>query len=130
MHSKFSLLLAAALMFPGVAVAGVRRAVAPMPGLDCMSLNMTRVQAMDPSFVVPIRAEPSATSPRVGQAAAIVLVRSPSVQKNGFLEAVLFNGHVGWIAASEVRPWTSPSGNAQRCVPSRMSDGSIGFAFR
>jgi len=130
MRSKFSLLLVATFLFPGVAVAGVRRAVAPMPGLDCMSLNMTQAQAVDSSFVVRIRAEPSATSPAVGQAAAIVLIRSPRVEKNGFLEAVLFNGRIGWIAASKVRPWRSPSGNGQRCVPSRMSDGSIGFAFR
>jgi hypothetical protein len=93
-----------------------------------MSLKMTDAQAMDPSFVVPFRGAPSKTSPVVGRAAATVLARSPLVERNGFLEAVLFNGRVGWIAADAVRPWTNLGGNGQRCVPSRMSDGSLGFA--
>lgn len=130
MRITVSLLFAAALLLTGVSVAGVRKAVAPLPGLACMSVNMTQAQAMDPSFVVPIRAEPTATSPAVGQAAAIVLRRSPKVERNGFLAAVLFNGRPGWIAASQVRPWKNPGANGQQCVPTRMSDGSIGFVFR
>ena len=83
---------------------------------------------MDPAFVVPLRSAPSATAPSIGQASAIVLVRSPEVVSNGFVKAVLFNGREGWIAAADIKPWHNPGGSGQRCIPSRMSDGSIGFA--
>jgi hypothetical protein len=120
--------LSVVLVIPGVAFALGRHAVGPAPGLVCMALKMTNAQAMDPSFVVSFHAAPSKTSPVVGRAAATVLARNPPVERNGFLEAVLFNGRVGWIAADAVRPWVNPSGNGQRCVPSRMSDGSLGIA--
>ena len=108
----------------------VRRVVGPATGLMCMSLKVTDAQAMDPAFVVPFYSEPSSASPSVGQATATVFVRSPVVQQNGYLQAMLFNGRVGWIAANAVKPWTNPGGNGQRCVPSRMSDGSLGIAPR
>jgi hypothetical protein len=94
-----------------------------------MSLNMTQQQAMDPSFVIPFRSQPSGSAPQVGRAGAIVIVRSPRVETNGFLAVVQFDGQPGWIAASDVVPWKNPGGNGQRCIPSRMSDGSVGFAF-
>lgn len=124
------LLLAGALTAAFGVRAEARTAVAPLEGLACMSLNMTQEQAMDPSFVVPLYSEPTSGSRAVGQASSIVIVRNPEVEKNGFISAVLFNGRSGWIAASKVRPWQNPGGNGQRCVPSRMSDGSVGFAFR
>ena len=128
---KFTAIFAAAVLaLPAVSAAQVRRAVAPIPGLVCMSLNMTQQQAMDPSFIVPFRSEPSANASAVGRASAIVIVRDPKVETNGFLAVIQFNGHPGWIAASDVVPWKNPGGNGQRCIPSRMSDGSVGFAFR
>jgi hypothetical protein len=123
-------LLVGALAPQCVTIAEARTAVAPIPGFACMSLNMTQAQTMDPSFVVPLHSDPTSVSPAVGRASAIVIVRSPEIVKNGFVSAMLFNGRVGWIEASQVKPWRNPSGNRQQCVPSRMSDGSIGFAFR
>lgn len=124
------LALAVVAVVPAIVSAQGRTAVAPESGLACMSLRMTETQAMDPSFVVPLRSAPSATAPSIGQASAIVLVRSPQVVSNGFVKAILFNGREGWIAAADIKPWQNPSGNGQRCIPSKMSDGSIGFAFR
>ncbi len=115
---------------PSLAFAAIRYAVAPQPGLACASLNMTDQQAMDPSFIVPLRSAPSASAPAVGQAGSIVLIRYPRVEENGYLSAVLLNGRQGWILASAVRVWQSPGGGSHRCIPSRMSDGSLGFAFK
>jgi hypothetical protein len=122
------LIVGVSLSLPAVGLAQARHAIGPAPGLACMSLNVTQAQAMDPTFVVPFRAAPSQSSAVVGRATAVVFVRNPEVARNGFLEAVQFNGHLGWIAASAVRPWVNPGGNGQRCVPSRMSDGSLGIA--
>jgi hypothetical protein len=132
-----SLVFATACVLPSIIVGPVataygqvRHVVGPATGLMCMSLKVTDAQAMDPAFVVPFYSEPSSASPPVGRATATVFVRSPVVQQNGFLQAMLFDGRVGWIAASAVRPWTNLGGNGQRCVPSRMSDGSLGIAPR
>ena len=129
MTRRFLLLLSVVLTAPHLAAADPRTAVAPIPGLACMSLKVSDAQAMDPNFVVPLHQEPSEASPAMGRASAIVLVRKPEVQQNGFVAAVLFNGRPGWIRADDVKPWVNPGGNGQRCVPSRMSDGSIGFNF-
>ena len=111
------------------AYAAPRTVVAPIPELACMSLKVSDAQAMDPNFVVPLHQEPSEPSPAIGRASGIVLVRNPRIQQNGFVAAVLFNGHPGWIKADDIKSWVNPGGNGQRCVPSRMSDGSIGFDF-
>jgi hypothetical protein len=111
---------------PG-ANAQTRHVVGPAMGLTCMSLIVTDRQAMDPAFVVPLYAEPSPNAPAVGRASATVFVRSPVVEQNGFLEAMLFNGKVGWISARAVKPWKSLGNTGERCVPSKMSDGSLGL---
>ncbi len=110
--------------------AAPRYPVAPFPGLACMSLKVTNQQAMDPSFVVPVYQQPSGNSPAVGRASAIVFARKPEVVKNGFVAAVLFNGTSGWVSANTVGPWHTMDGSPRRCVPSRMSDGSIGFDIK
>lgn len=129
-----SIALAMACVLPSIIVspmstayAQVRRVVGPATGLTCMSLKVTDKQAMDPAFVVPFHVEPASTSPAVGRATATVFVRSPVVEQNGFLQAMLFNGKVGWISASAVKPWTNLGGTGERCIPSRMSDGSLGI---
>ena len=121
--------LSVVLTAPHFADAAPRTAVAPIPGLACMSLKVSDAQAMDPHFIVPLHQDPSESSPAMGRASGIVLVRNPEVQQNGFVAAVLFNGRPGWIKADGIKPWVNPGGNGQRCVPSRMSDGSIGFNF-
>src|ERR1700709_1565483 len=96
-------------LFPA-ALGQVRQVVGPAAGLVCMSLKVTDAQAMDPAFVVSIYSQPSAASPLVGRAAATVFVRSPVVNQNGYLQIMMFDGRVGWIAATAVRPWANPEG--------------------
>ncbi len=110
--------------------AAQRYPVAPIPSLSCMSLKVTDKQAMDPSFVVPLYEKPSSASPVVGRASALVLAKNPLVSRDGFIAVVLFNGVPGWISAKEVGPWHTMDGSPGRCVPSRMSDGSIGFDIK
>ena len=113
-----SLGLYAMLLVPAAGFAQVRHVVGPAPGLVCMSLKVTDAQAMDPSFVVPFHAAPSPTSPAIGRATAVVLARDPLVERNGFIQAVLFNGKEGWVAADALRPWTNPGKRpALRSVP-------------
>ena len=122
--------LVVSLTVSQLASAAPRTAVAPIPELACASLKITDAQGMDPNFVVPLHQQPSDASPVVGRAAAAVLVRNPKIQQNGFVAAVLFNGRPGWIKADDIKPWVNPGGNGQRCYPSRMSDGSIGFDIK
>lgn len=112
------------------ALAQARHVVGRLSGFACMSLKVTDRQAMDPSFVVPLKTQPSASASDVGRAAATVFVRSPVVERNGYIAAILFNGQPGWISANALVAWHSPGGPAHECIPSRMSDGSIGLTFR
>ena len=118
------------LTITGHAYAQGRQVVGRLDGFQCMSLKVSDRQAMDPSFIVPLKAEPSASSSDIGRAAATVFVRSPLVERNGYIAAILYNGRPGWIAATTVSAWHSPGGPAHECIPSRMSDGSIGLTFR
>ncbi len=127
----FAAIIGLSTVFGSLSVgAEVRHAVSPITDLSCMSLNISEAHAMDPSFIVHVRASPANNSPDVGEAGSIILARHPAVERNGFVAVVLFNGRPGWISKNDVKPWVSPSGNGQSCIPSRMSDGSIGFAFR
>ena len=118
------------LTITGHAHAQGLQVVGRLDGFACMSLNVTDKQAMDPSFVVPLRTEPSASSPAMGRAAATVYVRSPIVERNGYVAAILYDGRPGWIAASAISKWHSPGGPAHECIPSRMSNGLIGSTVR
>lgn len=122
--------LALVVAFPFATQAAPRTVTAHLPGLSCMSLRVSDQQAMDPTFVVPLHAQPSSAAPSIGRASSIVIVRSPQVEQDGFIAAVLFNGRAGWISAADLKPWVNPGSNGQRCIPSRMSDGSIGFDFK
>jgi hypothetical protein len=117
-------------VFGATASAGPRQPVAPLAGFKCMALNVTDQQAMDPHFLVPLKQEPSTGSADVGRASSVVLVQDPEVARNGFLAAILFNGRQGWVQSSALKPWHSLNGSAERCIPSRMSDGSIGFDLK
>jgi hypothetical protein len=105
---------------------GALRAVSPLPGYQCMVLNLSEKEAMDFNFHVPVRAEPVAGAPAVGWAGAIVAVRDPRHVVNGFAEALFPTGATVWIASNMLRPYQSPG---VKCVPSLMSNGKPGFAF-
>lgn len=115
------------LVLSGPAFATGREAVAPAPGLTCMSLIITEQQARDVHFIVPVLHEPQpSSSPPVGRASSIVLARSPVVRQNGYIAVVLFNGTSGWVEESKVMPWHPPGSIGGHCRPSYMSDGSLG----
>ncbi len=130
MRSRFVALTLCGLAWSTTSWASPRYPVAPLPSLSCLSLKVTDQQAMDPSFVVPLYEKPSLSSQVVGRASAIVLAKNPMVSRDGFIAAVLFNGVTGWVPAKDVGPWHTMNGSPGRCVPSRMSDGSIGFDIK
>ena len=105
------------------------RAVKPVPGWQCMKLNLTEQQSMDPSVHVLERRGPSAQSPVGGWAPITVAVPSPAVSNNGFLPVLRPNGQRLWISDRDVVKWASVSDPTARCVPSFMSNGIIGFDY-
>jgi len=113
-----------------VVVSGVHaqglRAVRPLAGYQCMSLNLGEQQMMDPASRVPILAKPDASAPQIGFATATVIAES-SPPVNGFQRVLRLDGLPGWIATSLLKPWRNPGGNGQKCVPSVMSNGRLGF---
>jgi hypothetical protein len=99
----------------------------PLPGYQCMMLNITEQQSMDPTFHVPVRAQPSASAPVVGTAGSVVIVRAPAKPVNGFLEMLFPDGRQVWIASDAVRPYHSLGDPNAKCVPEILSNGRIGF---
>ena len=99
----------------------------PLPGYQCMMLNITEQQSMDPTFHVPVRAQPSASARVVGTAGSVVIVRVPAKPVNGFLEMLFPDGRQVWIAAEAVRPYHSLGDPNAKCVPEILSNGRIGF---
>jgi len=127
--------LAAALMFlvPDFAAAQSNvsiHAIRAIPGYVCMTLNLPDQQMMDPSVRVPIRIAPSSEAATTGDAIATVIVAWPKREENGYLQVLQLNGRTGWMKAQFLKPWQNPGGNGQRCYPSVMSNGRVGFDYR
>jgi hypothetical protein len=101
-----------------------------IPGYICMALKLTEQQMMDPSVHVPIRTAPSSDAAVTGNAIATVIVASPTREQNGYLQVLQLDGRIGWMQADFLKPWQNPSGNGQRCYPSVMSNGRLGFDYR
>lgn len=97
-----------------------------IPGYECMMLNITEQQSMDPGFRVNVKSAPSSTSPNAGWAAAVVIVRDPSVSRNGFLEMLKPNGQTAWIPANMVKTYRPVADPNARCVPAVLPNGRIG----
>jgi len=98
----------------------------PLPGYQCMMLNITEQQSMDTSFHVWAQAAPSAKAPRVGWVGAVVPVRSPEHTVNGFAEGLFPTGRTVWISANMLRPYKNASDPNARCAIERRPDGRIG----
>lgn len=103
------------------------RAVKPIPGYMCMRLKLTHEQVVDRSFAVPVFVGPSASSGRLGNASAIVIVKSPLHTENGFAEILFPNGRPGWITKDVLAPYATTEYPNAHCTPSVMSNGRIGF---
>jgi hypothetical protein len=102
-------------------------AVKPIPGYVCMRLNLPRDKIVSRDLDVPIFAEPSLRAPKIGQAAATLIVRSPMRVENGFAEILFLDGRVAWIQKDLLRPYATPEAPDAHCTPSIMSNGRPGF---
>jgi hypothetical protein len=101
----------------------------PLTGYECMALNLSDQQMMDPSIHVPILANPTPDSPLVGYASATVIA-SIAPPTNGFQHVLRLDGVPGWVDTKYLKVWTNPGGNGQKCIPSAMSNGRLGFDFK
>jgi len=120
------LMISIAVVFPAFSQTGNAK---PMVGWSCRMLNLTEAQSMDFSIHVPVRAEPSATSPPVGYASATVAVRMPLKSVNGFVEMMFPTGRPVWIAADMIKPWHAAANPSAACVPVMRSNGKPGFTY-
>ncbi len=101
----------------------------PMVGWACRMLNLTEAQSMNFNIHVPVRAEPSETSPPVGYASATVAVRTPVKPVNGFVQAMFPTGRSVWIAAAMIKPWHAAANPAATCLPVIKGNGKPGFTY-
>lgn len=106
------------------------RAVRPLPGYTCMKIAAPPAASIEAIRQVPVRAEPVASSPVTGVSPSVVLVSFPLVTSGGYLQATFADHHTGWIAADDLKPWSTPYKPSQRCVPSVMTNGTFGFDFQ
>ena len=109
-------------------------AVKPLAGYKCMSLNLevlnaTQEELRSGAGLPPVYAGPSDKSARLGTNAYVVIVASPVKEVNGFVEILRLNGQQAWISEKVLKPYVNANGSAGTCVPSKMSDGGIGFEF-
>lgn len=125
------LLLAMALLSDATSGAYAQglRAVQPLPGYMCMMLSAPPADTIEQIPQIPVRGSPSAAAPVTGFSPSVVLVQSPLQATSGFLQAVFADKHTGWIAAADLKPWSTPYKQNQRCYPSMMSNGTYGYAF-
>jgi hypothetical protein len=114
----------------GVVVAGstmnAEAAVRRISGYQCMMLNITEQQSMDPAFHVVFRSAPSQSAREAGWAGSVVIVRSPLQQNNGFFQVLKPNGQSAWIAANMVKPYHPAAQPNGTCVPQVLPNGRIG----
>jgi hypothetical protein len=110
--------------------AAAQNAPRDLQGYECMALNLSDQQMMDPSVHVPIRSAPSQSAAVTGNAIATVIVYSPEQNERGYIKVLQLNGKTGWVQARYLKPWTNPGGNGQRCYPAILSTGRLGFDYR
>jgi len=97
-----------------------------LPGYECMMLNITGPQSMDPNFHVYLKASPSPASATVGWTPAVVIVKEPAVPVNGFLKIIRPNGKKAWIEARMVKPYHAEADPSAKCAPVVLPNGLIG----
>lgn len=118
----FLILSLVAVGVPAFAQAPVKR----IPGYECMMLNITEQQSMDPAFHVTLRSSPSSSAPEAGWAGSIVIVREPPVSQNGFLSVLKPNGQRAWILADMVKAYHPVADPTAKCMPEVLPNGRIG----
>lgn len=128
--SKLVFLGVTAAACAGPARAQGLHAVRPVPGYQCMSLNLSEQQMEDRSLVVPVLAGPSKGAQVVGRAPAVIFAGVPPREVNGYVQVLRFNKQTGWMEASFLKAWRNPGSSGQQCVPSFMSNGSLGIGMK
>jgi len=103
------------------------KAVRPVPGYICMLLTPEDELATVQSELPPVFAAPSRAAKIVGYPTGTVFVKWPLHSVGGYVEMLRLNGQAGWIDAGHLRVWHPMSNQNAKCVPSVMSDGSLGF---
>ena len=93
-----------------------------------MSLNVAPGEMLDPTKAVPLRVAPDLSAKTMGRATSVLIVQASAPSRNGFLEVMRPNRQPAWIEVAYTRSWSNPYAPNARCVPSVMSNGSIGTA--
>jgi hypothetical protein len=102
-------------------------AVQPLPGYKCMRLKLTHEQVVDRSLQIPVFVGPSSASGKLGNASAIVIVKSPMHVENGYAEILFPDGRTAWLTRDLLIPYATPEYPNADCTPSLMSNGKPGF---
>ena len=105
-------------------------AVRPLPGYVCMQLALSPEEVADPTKGVPVRDTPSLAVRIAGWVPSVVVMPAPQQPTAGFLQVVFADSRRGWVQAAAIKPWSSTYNPGQRCIPSVMSNGLIGFDFK
>jgi hypothetical protein len=101
-------------------------AMSPIEGYKCMSVNWPEEKKWDRAAAPKVYRGPSEESAQVGVQGEPAIVKWPMNELNGFVEIIRPGrpgGQRAWIKASDL------TGLRANCVPSHMSDGSVGFKF-
>jgi len=122
--------LAVFLSTGGLGHAQGLQAVRSMPGYVCMQLALSPGVDADPTKGVPVRDTPSLSVRIASWAPSVVVMPAPQQPTAGFLQVVFADKHRGWVPAAAIKPWSSIYNPGQRCIPSIMSDGLIGYEFK
>ncbi|MCG7354823.1 MAG: SH3 domain-containing protein [Roseomonas mucosa] len=97
-------------------------------GYECMGLR-DGFQEATWDQLPRVRSEPRANATQVGIATANVIVKSPHVARNGYLEVMHLDGRPGWVDQRVLVPWVNDNAPGVRCVPAMMSNGRLGFDY-
>lgn len=105
-------------------------AVRPLAGYKCFRVYVPEEKRFDPTASRPVFAAPTEASKLIGHAGGFAFVKWPLNETDGFVEIAWGQrGIKAWIHKDVLRPWRNnltPPGPASECVPSVMSDGTIG----
>lgn len=114
----------------GLAHAEDYHAARPLPGYMCMQFALLPNQVGNPNVNVPVRDAPSMSSHVSSLAPSIIIAPASQQPTDGFFQILLPDRQRGWVPATAVRPWKSPTNPSRRCIPSVMSNGRVGFDFQ
>lgn len=129
MAIRISMLVHAAVAV--VTISASANASKPLPGYQCLALNMTPAQAADRNFMLTVRRGPSDQAPILGTEGALLIAANPVVQQNGYIQITRADASVGWVPASSTKPWRSPNpASSARCFPEILDNGRVGFTTR